>query len=365
VKLLLLGATGHIGRRCASELLRHPQVEALTLAGRNSSELERLAERMRGRAQIRAAAFDITKGGLPQHAADHDRVVSCAGPGYELEQSCVDAAIEAGVDYVSLNDDVGAARESRKRHDDAIQKGVTIISGCGASPGLTDLLVALASEGLDEVHEVEISFAASSADGGGPATDLHFIAMLDRAAREGNDEPDEGARSPHPVYFPDPVGWIETFACRHPEELSVSRNHPGATAFRFRIGLAEKAVMDVVRAGIATRSTGGELRRRLWLRSAAPVRPLLEKLSPKAAPWTGLRVDVRGGQGDRSKTVSYGVVDHLVNLASITLAQAAVDIPPGAPHGVWSADEVFEPRAFLRKTASRGLTFARLEPHQL
>jgi saccharopine dehydrogenase-like NADP-dependent oxidoreductase len=345
--------------------LRHREVEQLTLAGRNSGELERLAERMRGRAEVRLATFDITKGELAQHAGDHDRVVSCAGPGYQLEASCVDAAIGAGVDYISLNDDIGAAREIRERHDDAIHKQVTIVSGCGASPGLTDLLVALASEGLDEVHEVEISFAASSADGGGPATDLHFIAMLDRAARDGSDETDGGARAPQPVYFPDPVGWIETFPCRHPEELSVARNHPGATAFRFRIGLAEKAVMDVVRAGIATRLTSGDLRRKLWLRSAAPVRPLLEKLSPKAAPWTGLRVDVRGRQGSRSKTVSYGVVDHLVNLASITLAQAAVELPPGAPYGVLTADDVFEPRAFLRKAAARGLTFARLEPHQL
>lgn len=365
MRILLLGASGHIGRHCATELLRYAEVQQLTLAGRDAEPLERMANRMRGRAELKVESFDIKSGELAAHAGRHDRVVSCAGPGYQLETACVDAALEAGVHYVSLNDDLTAAHEVAGRDAAAVARGVKILSGCGAAPGLTDLLVALAAEEMDTVEEVEISFAASSADGGGTATDLHFIAMLDRAARDGIQQLEEGARAPHPVFFPNPVGWIETFPCGHPEQLSVTRNHPQLTSFRFRIGLAEKAVMDVIRAGIAARLTSGEARRRLWLRSAAPVRPLLEKLSPKAAPWTGLRTDIRGDRGGRNKTMSYAVVDHLANLASITLARAAIDLPAGEPYGVLSADRVFEPRSFLRKLAARGLTFARLEPHDL
>lgn len=365
MRLLLLGATGHIGRRCAAELLRHPEVDQLTLAGRDPGALQRLSDRMRGRAEISTAAFQISADEVAAHARGHDRIVSCAGPGYRLEADSVDGALRAGVDYVSLNDDLDAAQRVAERHQTAQDKGVTILSGCGAAPGLSDLMVALAVEGLEEVEEIEISFAASSADAGGEAGDLHFVAMLDRAARHGAEHSDDGARAPHPVHFPAPVGWIETFPCGHPEQLSVTRNHPELAAFGFRIGLAEKAVMDVVRASIAARLTSGERRRQLWLKSSAPARPVLEKLSPKAAPWTGLRVDARGREGGRSKTVSFAVVDHLVNLASIALAQAAVSLPPGAPSGVVSAEQVFEPRAFLRKVADRGLTFARLEPHKL
>lgn len=363
MRVLLLGANGQIGRRCASELLRHPEVQRLTLAGRDRGSLQQMADNMQGRAEV--VSFDITDGHLGEHAKEHDRIVSCAGPGYQLEALCVEGALQAGVDYVSLNDDLTAAREVAERRQDAITRGVTILSGCGAAPGLTDLLVALSGEELDLIEEVEISFAASSADGGGTATDLHFIAMLDRAARGDLQQLQEGARAPHPVYFPEPVGWIETFPCGHPEQLSMAQNHPELKAFRFRVGLAEKAVMDVVRAGIAARLSHGEARRRLWLRSAAPMRPLLQKLSLKAAPWTALRTDVRGRRGTRNKTVSYGIVDHLVNLASIPLAQAAIDLPRAEPLGVVTADRVFEPRDFLRKVAARGLTFARLEPHNL
>ncbi len=365
MRVLLLGATGYVGRRCAAELLRHSEVERLTLAGRDGASLQRLSARMHSRAAIEVAAFEISRDAVAEHAGGHDRIVSCAGPGYRLEADAVDGAVQAGVDYLSLNDDLVAARRVRDLDEAARDKGITVLSGCGAAPGLSDLLVALAAEDLDEVEEVEISFAASSADGGGEASDLHFVATLDRAARDGLEQSEEGARAPHSVYFPDPVGWIETFPCGHPEQLSVTGNHPGLAAFQFRIGLAEKAVMDVVRASIAARLTSGELRRRIWLRSSAPVRPLLEKLSPKASPWTALRIDARGRRGGRNRTISYAVVDHLVNMASIALAEAAVALPQGEPLGVVSAEQVFEPRSFLRRVADRGLTFARLEPHKL
>lgn len=364
MKILLLGASGYVGRRCAAEFLRHPEVQQLTLAGRDDNILQRMADRMQGRAEVGIATFDIDDGGLAEHADGHDRIVSCAGPGYKLEGRCVEGAVQAGVAYISLNDDLSAAEVVRRHHRAALEKEVTILSGCGASPGLSDLLVALATRELDDVEEVEISFAASSADGGGAASDLHFLAMLDRAARDGVDRA-EGSRAPHPVYFPDPVGWIETFPCGHPEQMTMADSHPSLVAFRYQIGLAEKAVMDVVRVGIAARLTRGEVRRKLWLRSARPLRPVLEKLSRKAAPWTGLRIDVRGRKDGRSKTISYGIVDHLENLASITLAQAAVDLPMQRPFGVVSVDQVFEPRAFLRRVAARGLTFARLQPHSL
>ncbi|MDP9067706.1 MAG: saccharopine dehydrogenase NADP-binding domain-containing protein [Actinomycetota bacterium] len=362
MNVLLLGASGTFGRRTASELLRTGAVRGLTLAGRNGGKLERLRARLQGRASLEIAAFDINdRDELARRFSVHDRVVSCAGPAYLLEEACVDAAVRSGTSYVSLNDDLEAASAVAARDDEARERGVTIISGCGAAPGITNLLIALAAEQLEEVHEVEVAIGASSADGGGPATDLHFIAMLARATRSARAD-DDGSRSPHPVYFPDPVGWVETFPCGHPEELAVRREHPSLASFRFRIGLAEKAVMDVIRASVATRVTATETGRRLWLKIAQPTRPLLEKLSAGAAPWTALRTDVRGRSGGRSKTISYGVVDHLVNLASIPLALAATELPPGGG-GVSSPERTFESQRFLSAIATRGVRFAQLQPH--
>ena len=362
MNVLLLGASGAIGRRTAAELVRSPEIDRLTLAGRDRAVLRSLSDRLRGRATVDLDAFDILEPNLSRHMSGRDVVVSCAGPGVELELPCVDAAIATGTRYVSLNDDVEPARALPGRDEHAKTTGATIVSGCGAAPGISNLLVALAAADLDSVEEIEVSFAASSVDGGGPAGDMHFIELLDRAARE-RDSREEGG-SPHPVYFPEPVGWVETFACDHPEELSVLSEDGDARSFRFRIGLGEKAVMDIVRAAVAARLTGGDLRRRVWLKAAAPLRPVLEKATPGVAAWTALRTDVRGHAAGKSRTVTLGVVDHLANLASIPLAHAALSVSSLGP-GVFTPNRAFPPRPFLRALAARGIRFARLEPQAL
>jgi saccharopine dehydrogenase-like NADP-dependent oxidoreductase len=360
MKLLLLGATGVMGRRVATEVIRFGKLERLTIAARDPVELERVAELLRGTIEVVHLAFDLTDGDVARHFEGHDLVLSCAGPGYLLEETCVEAALSAGVDYISLNDDLAPMQAVSARHDYAVERGITIVSGCGLAPGLSNLLVALAARSLDTVEETEISVAASASDGGGDATDLHFVSMFRRdAALDGRD-----ARSPHPVYFPDPVGWIETFASEHPEEVAFKARYPSLETFRFRVGLGEKAVMDAIRAGAAAGLAGSERRRRAWLKASAPLRPLLASMSPGAAGWTGLRVDVRGRKNNRIKTVSYGVVDRLANLVSVPLVRVASSLPVGTK-GVVPPDQLVDPAALLREIAARGIRFGELEPHSL
>lgn len=360
MRILLLGSTGDMGSRTAAELLRNDDVQHLTLAGRNEARLEKLVDRLRGRASIARAAFDIrTSTELLRHVRDHDLVVSCAGPAYEVEEPSVRAAIEGKRPYISLNDDVDAAAQVRALDERAAEAGVTIVSGCGATPGLSNLLAEMAAAKLDTVDDIEIAFGTSSRDGGGAAAQLHFVTMLGRSASTGS-----GSGSPHPVYFPEPLGWIETFGCRHPEELSLAAERPGASV-RFRIGLAEKAVMDVIRASVATRITAAEPLKRGWLRAARPLRPALEQLAPAKGGWTSLRVDVHGQRDGRARTISYGIVDHLVNLTSIAISEGAARMAGGAKPGTLAPEEAFDAKDLLQAVTKRGLRFARLEPHEL
>lgn len=360
MRILLLGATGAIGRRVATELIRAGGVDDLTIAARDRKALDGVAGLLRGAIDVRVDAFDLTSSGTATHFAGHDVVVSAAGPGYLLEERCVEAAISAGVHYISLNDDMTPARKAADLSDRARDKGVAIVSGCGMAPGISNLLVELATRRLDEVHEVEIAVGASSADAAGPATDMHFISMFGR----GDSSDSKEARSPHPVYFPDPVGWVETFGCDHPEEIAIRSAHPSMQAVRFRAGLVEKAVMDTVRAGAAVGLTSSERRRKSWLKAARPLRPLLQAISPGSAPWTALRVDVRGKKGPRARTISFAVVDRLVNLASIPLV-LGTSLLDGSRPGVTSPERLGDSEEMLSGIARRGIRFGELEPHSL
>lgn len=363
MRVLLLGATGEMGGRTAVELLRRPEVQHLTMAGRNRARVAELADRLQGRATTAAAAFDIgSRHDLLGHMAAHDVVVSCAGPGYRLEVACIDAALEAGRSYISLNNDTEPAATAAQRSADAAARGISIVSGCGAAPGLSNLLVSLACGELEEVDDIEIAVAASSRDESGLASELHFVSMLDAAARSADTA---ASRAPHPVYFPEPVGWVETFGCSHPEELAFRGPTSDGAAVRFRAGLVEKAVMDVIRASVAAGVTGRDSALRPWLRMTQPIRPLLERVVPRSGGWTAIRVDVHGRSAGRTRTVSYGVVDRLVNLASIAIVEGTLRLLQHEKAGVATPEEVFDAKPFLRAVSARGVRFARLEPHPL
>jgi hypothetical protein len=129
------------------------------------------------------------------------------------------------------------------------------------------------------------------------------------------------------------------------------------------MGLTERAVMDTLRASLATGLLTTDRKRRAWLRMSEPMRPFVEALPPRGAAWTAARVDVRGSKDGRTLTISYGVVDHLANLGSIPLARAAVELAGRKGGGVLAPEQVFEPKPFLNALVQRGIRLARLEPH--
>lgn len=366
MRALVLGATGVLGRRVTATLSRHPEVEAVVASARDGDTAEHLVGILGG-GKTRSLPLDVSDTSAVVRAArDADVVVGCAGPFYLLERDCVRAAIDAGTHYVSLNDDHTATEQIASFDAEARDAGVAIVSGCGFSPGLTNFLVALAADELDAIDEIAISVAASSGDHSGPAGALHLIATMSEDAPAISDhtlDRDRAATSPKLVYFPEPVGWVETFRCGHPEVISLPRRFENLRALHFRMGLTERAAMDMLRASLATGLLASERNRRAWLKLAEPTRPLIEALPPRGASWTAARVDVRGTSGGRSQTISYGVVDHLANLGSMPLARAAVELASYEGGGVLAPEDVFDHKAFLRAAVERGIRLARLEPH--
>lgn len=370
MRVLVLGAAGVMGRRVASELARDPNVDSLVVSARRDEAAQELGKILGGSSgKVSAITLEITEApALIRAARDADVVVSCAGPFYLYEIDCVRAAIDAGTHYVSLCDDHVVTDRVLALNASARDAGVTVVSGCGFSPGITNLLASMATEELDSVEEIAVSIAGSSADPSGPATALHFVAMMAADAPEISDHAADLAAagtSPKLVYFPEPVGWVETFRCGHPEVVTLPKVHSDLRALRFRIGLTERAAMDVARASLAAGLLATERNRRAWVRFSKPLRPFLESLPPRGAPWTGARVDVRGMLRGRSHTVSLAVVDRLANLATIPLAKAATEIVKTKGLGVKSPEEAFEPRAFLKALVGRGIRIARLEAERV
>jgi NAD(P)-dependent dehydrogenase (short-subunit alcohol dehydrogenase family) len=355
MRVLILGAAGRTGRRTAAELARREEVTDLIVTGLDYEPLHRFAslfgERVRP-ARVDAEDSDDVRAACSQA----DVVVNCAGPAYLTETAAVVGAIEAGAAYVSLCDDYAAAGAAIALDERARETGALVIPGCGLAPGLTTMLARLARAELDDVHEIELSLAPSFGDLPTEAHSAHLVHALSSPVPVLSEHEERIADSrggPHLVYFPEPVGWVETVTCAHAEMHNL--RSPDLGALTIRLGLTERAAMDALRALSSSPFS--------TLRSARRALAVAHALPPRGPQWSAARVDVVGSSDGRTATVSLGVVDHLINLATAPLTLAAVELGSGRVEGsgVKSADQVFDPREFLASLGGRGIGVARLE----
>jgi saccharopine dehydrogenase-like NADP-dependent oxidoreductase len=354
MRVLVLGATGIVGRRVAAELARRDEVTDLIIGGRDHEKLHRAASLLGDKA--RAALVDLEDAALLEPAcAQADVVVNCCGPAHLTELPAARAAVEAGVAYVSLANDYAAAGSVVGLDRDAQASGARVVSGCALSPGITTLLVALAHEELDDVEETEISLAYSYRDLSTAAHTAHLIHALSTPVATISDQElivEQTNGSPHLVYFPEPVGWVETLTFAHPEVHNLRT--AGLPSLRVRMGLTERASMDALRALSLARLPSIALTQRAL--NAAHAVP------PRGPRWSAARVDVVGQKQGRTATVSLGVVDHLINLAAAPLTLAALRLGSEQhPPGIRSPSEAFDARDFLAALGGRGTSVARLE----
>jgi saccharopine dehydrogenase-like NADP-dependent oxidoreductase len=361
MKVLLLGATGAVGRRAAGELARAEAVTHLVVSARNATTLERVVRHLGGADRgVFHLELDLARANaLAEAGHGFDVIVSCAGPTHLFEEANVAAAIGAGTSYVSLCDDAQAVQRILASTDRAVEMGATVVTGCGLSPGLTNFMCRMAASEVDEVQSLVIQVARSTADAAGPASLRSFVRTV-----AGGPPPAAGASTssatPRPSFFPDPVGWVETFGFDHPERATLHRSFPGLRSVEFRAGLAETANMDMVRA-IAGLGGDGSARGSAFTQGL--LRRLLQRMPARSAPWTAARVDVEGLREGKPVAITYGVVDHLINVAALPLVQATLALGTGEPAapGVHAPDEVFGAKPFLRSLSGRGLRIARLE----
>ena len=362
MKVLLLGATGAVGRRVAGELARAEAVTRLVVSARNAATLERVARHLGGADRgVFHLELDLARtNALAESALGFDVIVSCAGPTHLFEEANVTAAIAAGTSYVSMCDDAMAVQRILAFYDRAVETGATVVTGCGLSPGLTNFICRLAASELNEVHSLAIQVARSTADAAGPASLRSFVRTVAAGPPPALGTPASSA-TPRPSFFPDPVGWVETFGFEHPERATLHRSFPGLRSVEFRAGLAETANMDMVRAIARTGRGDGSARGSAFTQEL--LRRLLQRMPARSAPWTAARVDVEGLREGRPVAITYGIVDHLINVAALPLVQATLALGSGetAAPGVHAPDEVFGAKPFLRSLSGRGLRIARLE----
>lgn len=326
---VLLAGTGAVGIRAARQLVDTAGVDALLIAGGNSSQVDDLADALGNQARAVPLRADDP---LPEGVD----VVAAALPA-EAAVTLARRALDAGIPFASTLDDGHAIDALLEIDHEARRAGVLVAPGCGLAPGLSDVLARHASDALDSVDEIQV---ARSGVAGHACIAAARRARRDPAVEWRDGEWHEDKRGTGElVWFPDPVG---------PRECA-----PVADG----IALLVRAFPSVRRATV--RLGEPPPRRMTW-----PGRRGADD------GWGAARVEVWGWRGSARESMVYGVIDRTAVAAGTVLAVASarlagiakgLEARGGATAGVHSLASLVEPVPFLADLARRGVKAAVFE----
>ena len=179
--VVVLGGAGGIGSVAVAALGTAKAFDRIVVADVRLEAAQAVVDAV-GDPRLEAAVFDATS---PSSVAavleGADVVLNCVGPFYTYGPPLLAAAIEAGVDYVDVCDDLAPTRTMLALDGRAKERGVRAMVGMGNSPGLANLFVKLCADTLlDQVESADILHIHGGEPTEGPAVVKHrILAMTD------------------------------------------------------------------------------------------------------------------------------------------------------------------------------------------
>lgn len=359
MKILVLGGAGDMARDALDELAKEGAVQEVTIADLNLEKAEQEASRRDSR--FRACRLD---------AGEHSQVVNLmrghaialgfAGPFYYFERRLAQAALEAGIPYVSIADDYEAYLDVLTLDESARAQGVHILTGWGNSPGITQALARKGYNSMDEPRRINVHWAAGSNEAAGPANLTHLFNIFHGTTLQtirGREVqvPTGGGRKL--VRFPFPMGDLPVYYTGHAESVSIPRNLEGLSEVTLHGGVQPAYIPLLIMALDKTGLFSTHARRK----KAAEFFYKIESIFGAGGLDKSVgRVDVYGL--DKGTTVhrTYTYIGHIGQITSIPCAVAALWELSGrfrkAPGGVYSPERLLEdPDPFLAEIMRRGV----------
>ncbi len=127
------------------------------VAGRNEKKAKKFTNSFKSK-KVKWVQLDINEHEkLTQILRDYDVVINATQ--YNMNLKVMAAALAAGVDYVDLGGLFHMTRKQLKLDRKFKKAGVTAVIGCGATPGITNVMAAYGSRFFDRINSIHIQFA--------------------------------------------------------------------------------------------------------------------------------------------------------------------------------------------------------------
>ncbi|WP_413165251.1 saccharopine dehydrogenase family protein [Capilliphycus salinus ALCB114379] len=162
-RILILGGRGRVGSRVAEDLINFtPEVEIVVTGRKASPTLPSPDPRMQF-LELELAEENQLKSAIESV----DLVIHCAGPFHYRDATVLKMCIEAGVNYIDVSDNRSFTLKALSLHNLAQEKGITAVINTGIFPGISNSLVRLGVEELDEVETIHLSYVVGGSGGAG------------------------------------------------------------------------------------------------------------------------------------------------------------------------------------------------------
>lgn len=358
MNILVMGGAGDMGSKTVEDLAATPGISRVTVADRDSRGARELAGRLAGStAEVVALEVDaMDHRGLVEAMAGKDVVASALGPFYLFETRLVKAALEAGVDYVSICDDWCAAQDTIIRFDGpARELRRTVVTGCGVSPGMSNVAVRLLAERLDRARRADILVYMPMDSGEGPAVTRHTLFIFGTVVpvfRNGSTIMLPAGSLSRTVEFPG-FGKLKVYNIGHGEPVTVPRHMPELEEVNIMLGMGTGTGVVAALGRLGAFRTPGRIDRMARLALKLP------HGRPGNTPQGAIRVDVSGEKDGRSSSLSIFGTGTMRDATGIALSIGAqllgaqrVTVDEG---GVYGPEGCFDPHDFLTMMSDRGI----------
>jgi len=359
MRVIVLGGAGVMGSRTVEDLAGSDGVERITIADRAIGQAEALAARLRhSSADVQARAVDANDHrGLVAAISGHDVAASALGPFFHFEAKLARAAIEADADYVSICDEWEAVEQVMEgSHEAAVAAGRTVITGMGASPGLTNVGIGYMSSLVDSLRRVHISCYQPLDAGGGEAVFKHMLYIMSGDVamwRNGRRAMVPACSETRTVAFPH-FGPIQLWNMGHSEPFTIPEHLPEIEEVSFFMGYGQGAQFFVKPA------QWGWFNKPRWLERAARAMASIDSWLPDKAPGLGaLRIDAWGlHEGKQTHQMICGTGE-MREVTGLALSVGTLMIGRGelltSSGGVFAPEACIAPEPFIRTMADKGV----------
>ncbi|MFN3383273.1 MAG: saccharopine dehydrogenase family protein [Archaeoglobaceae archaeon] len=329
MKIVVLGGAGHIGSRIVDEILRlNPSVE-LTIVDIDEGKGKQIA-REKGVDFVKAnvAVFEE----LLEVLKGKEVVVNSVGPFYRFGAVVLKTALNAGVNYVDINDDYDSTLEALALDKMAKEKGSTAVIGMGATPGVTNVLASIGAEKMEEIEEIGTYWVWTAMDPTmGRAIIEHFFHAITgnvKVFKDGNWIDEKALSEAEAFEFPEPIGTWEVAIVGHPEPITIPRYIKARKVFNkggvwpselneiakvfAQLGLTSEKTLNLRGEQFKAIEIAVEVTMSLGqLISAEELQSTLARVYERLGDYTlmgmGLGVRIKGKKDDKSYAIKYGI----------------------------------------------------------